>query len=261
MKVVLFCGGMGTRLRDYSESIPKPMVCVGHRPILWNVMKYYAHFGHKEFILCLGYRGDSIKNYFLNYTECISNDFTLTNGGKDIELYNNDISDWKITFADTGMTSNIGQRLKLVKKYIGDDEAFLANYSDGLSDFHLPDIIDMFNNSGKIACFLSVRPNQSFHIVDVSDDGLVNDITGLERSDIWLNGGFFVLKREIFDYIQEGDELVNEPFRRLIEKRELLTYRYDGFWASMDTFKDKQYLDDLYSKGDVPWEVWSDLRK
>ena len=257
MKVVLFCGGMGTRLRDYSESIPKPMVCIGHRPILWNVMRYYAHYGHKEFILCLGYRGDSIKNYFLNYTECISNDFTLTNGGKDIQLYNNDISDWKITFADTGMTSNIGQRLKLVKKYIGDDEAFLANYSDGLSDFHLPDIIDMFNNSGKIACFLSVRPNQSFHIVDVSEDGLVNDITGLERSDIWLNGGFFVLKREIFDYIQEGDELVNEPFRRLIEKRELLTYRYDGFWASMDTFKDKQYLDDMYSKGKTPWEVWT----
>ncbi|BDV43043.1 glucose-1-phosphate cytidylyltransferase [Geotalea uraniireducens] len=257
MKVVLFCGGMGMRLRDYSESIPKPMVCVGHRPILWNVMKYYAHYGHKEFILCLGYRSDTIKNYFLNYTECLSNDFTITNGGKDIYLYNNDISDWKITFADTGMTSNIGQRLKAVQKYLEDDEVFLANYSDGLTDFYLPDMIDCFTRSNKTACFLSVRPNQSFHIVNVADDGLVNDITGLERSDIWVNGGFFVLKKEIFDYIQDGDELVHEPFRRLIERKELLTYRYDGFWISMDTFKDKQHLDDLYSKGETPWEVWA----
>ena len=259
MKVVLFCGGMGMRLRDYSESVPKPMVCVGHRPILWNVMKYYAHYGHKEFILCLGYLGDSIKNYFLNYTECLSNDFTLTNGGKDIQLYNNDISDWKITFADTGMTSNIGQRLKAVQKYIGDDEVFLANYSDGMTNFHLPDMEKVFINSNKTACFLSVRPNQSFHIVNVADDGLVNDITGLERSDIWLNGGFFILKKEIFDYIHAGEELVNEPFRRLIDKRELLTYRYDGFWASMDTFKDKQYLDEMYSKGETPWEVWNNI--
>lgn len=261
MKVVLFCGGMGMRLRDYSESIPKPMVCVGHRPILWNVMKYYAHYGHTEFILCLGYRGDTIKNYFLNYTECLSNDFTLTNGGKDIYLYNNDISDWKITFADTGMTSNIGQRLKAVQKYIGDDEVFLANYSDGLTDFHLPDMIDYFKAGNKTACFLSVRPNQSFHIVNVGDDGLVRDISGLDRSDIWMNGGFFVLKREIFDYMHEGDELVHEPFRRLIDRKELVTYRYDGFWVSMDTFKDKQHLDDLYSKGVTPWEVWSTIGK
>lgn len=259
MKVVLFCGGMGTRLRDYSESIPKPMVCVGHRPILWNIMKYYAHFGHKEFILCLGYRADSIKNYFLNYTECLSNDFTLTNGGKDIFLYNNDISDWKITFADTGMTSNIGQRLKAVQKYIEDDEVFLANYSDGLTDFYLPEMVDFFNKSNKTACFLSVRPNQSFHIVNMGSDNIVEEITGLERSDVWMNGGYFMFKKEIFDYIHKGEELVHEPFRRLIEKKELISYRYDGFWMNMDTFKDKQHFDELYSKGETPWEVWSTL--
>jgi len=257
MKVVLFCGGMGMRLRDYSETIPKPMVCVGHRPILWNVMKYYAHFGHTEFILCLGYRADSIKNYFLNYTECLSNDFTLTNGGKDLHLYHNDISDWTITFADTGITTNIGQRLRAVQKYLGDDEVFLANYSDGLTDFHLPTMIDFFTESQKMACFMSVRPNQSFHIVNVAESGLVNSITGLERSDIWVNGGYFILRRDIFDYIKDDDELVNEPFRRLIDKKELLTYRYDGFWMSMDTFKDKQHLDDLYANGTTPWEVWS----
>jgi glucose-1-phosphate cytidylyltransferase len=257
MKVVLFCGGMGMRLRDYSDTVPKPMVCVGHRPILWNVMKYYAHYGHTEFILCLGYRGDTIKNYFLNYTECLSNDFTISNGGKDIHLYNNDISDWKITFADTGMTSNIGQRLKAVQKYLGDDEVFLANYSDGLTDFHLPNMLDFFNTSDKTACFLSVRPNQSFHIVNVNDDGVVNSITGLERSDIWVNGGYFILRRDIFDFIRDGDELVHEPFRRLIDRNALLTYRYDGFWLSMDTFKDKQHLDDLYNQGNTPWEVWT----
>lgn len=257
MKVVLFCGGMGMRLREYSETIPKPMVCVGYRPILWNVMKYYAHYGHKEFILCLGHRGDTIKNYFLNYTECLSNDFTITNGGKDIHLYNHDISDWKITFAETGLSSNIGQRLLAVRKYLEGEDVFLANYSDGLTDFYLPNMIDFFNKQGKTACFLSVRPNQSFHIVNVAEGGLVSDITGLERSDLWMNGGFFILKKEIFDFIQDGEELVHEPFRRLIAQNQLLTYRYDGFWMSMDTFKDKQQFDDMYMHGKTPWMVWN----
>ena len=257
MKVVLFCGGMGMRLRDYSETIPKPMVCVGYRPILWNVMKYYAHFGHKEFILCLGHRGDTIKNYFLNYTECLSNDFTISNGGKDIHLYNNDIGEWKVTFADTGLASNIGQRLVAVRKYLDGEDRFLANYSDGLTDFHLPRMINFFDKQDKIACFLSVRPNQSFHIVNVAEGGLVSEITGLERSDLWMNGGFFILKNEIFDFIESGEELVNEPFRRLIAQNKLLTYRYDGFWMSMDTFKDKQQLDDMYMQGKTPWAVWN----
>src|SRR5713101_1065274 len=138
MKVVLFCGGLGMRLREYSENIPKPMVTIGYRPILWHVMKYYAHFGHKDFILCLGYRADSIKNYFLNYDECLSNDFVLSRGGKNVELIHTDAHDWKITFADTGINSNIGQRLKAAEKYLKGEEVFLANYTDGLSDLHLP---------------------------------------------------------------------------------------------------------------------------
>ena len=163
MKVVLFCGGLGTRLRDFSEAIPKPLVHIGYRPILWHVMKYYAHYGHKDFILCLGYKADLIKNYFLNYNECISNDFTLNNGGQSLSLLNSDIHDWNITFVDTGLHSNIGQRLKAVQKHLENEEVFLANYSDGLTDLILPEAIEKFYHIDKIVSFLSVRPSQTFH--------------------------------------------------------------------------------------------------
>jgi glucose-1-phosphate cytidylyltransferase len=256
MKVVLFCGGLGMRLREYSEIIPKPMVNIGYRPILWHVMKYYAHHGHKEFILCLGYKADVIKDYFLNYNEYLSNDFVLTNGGKDLQLIHSDIHDWKITFVDTGLTTSIGQRLKAVQKYVDGDEMFLANYTDGLSDCPLPLLIDTLRERRKTAIFLSTRPGITFHIVSTGENGVVQDIVDVSKSEIWINGGFFVFRREIFDYIHSGEELVQEPFRRLIEKSELITYRYDGFFLGMDTFKEKQRLDDMYSRGETPWEVW-----
>ena len=163
MKVVLFCGGLGTRLREYSETVPKPMVDIGFRPIIWHLMKYYAHFGHKEFILCLGHRGDYIKRYFLDYNECLSNDFVMIDGGKTVQLQNTDISEWKITFVDTGLKSNIGQRLMAVEKYLEDDDVFMANYSDGLTDLNLANYIDYFQQKNKIACFLSVQPSHSLH--------------------------------------------------------------------------------------------------
>jgi glucose-1-phosphate cytidylyltransferase len=256
MKVVLFCGGLGMRLKEYSETIPKPMVHIGYRPILWYVMKYYAHYGYKDFILCLGYKADTIKNYFLDYKEYLSNDFILSNGGRELQLFNRDIQDWKITFVDTGLNSNVGQRLKAVEKYLEGEEIFLANYTDGLTDFYLPNLIDYFHKNNKIACFLSVRPNHSFHIVSAQEDGIVTRIQSLAASDIWINGGFFVFKREIFDYLNPGEDLVQEPFLRLIEKKELITWKYEGFWMCMDTFKDKQILDEMYAQGDTPWEVW-----
>jgi glucose-1-phosphate cytidylyltransferase len=256
MKVVLFCGGLGLRLRDYSENIPKPMATVGYRPILWHVMKYYAHYGHKDFILCLGHRADTIKDYFVNYAEYVSNDFVLSAGGKNIDLINRDIHDWKITFADTGINSNVGQRLKAVEKYLEGEEVFLANYSDGVSDLPLPEQINHFRKSEKIASFLCVRPNLSYHLVSLDGGGLVSNIQDMNKSDIRINGGYFVMKRDVFKYIKEGEELVHEPFRRLVSEQQLIAYPYDGFWASMDTFKDKQYLDDLYAKGAAPWEVW-----
>jgi glucose-1-phosphate cytidylyltransferase len=256
MKVVLFCGGLGMRIREYSENVPKPMITIGYRPIIWHLMKYYAHFGHKDFILCLGYRADVIKDYFLQYNECVSNDFTLSNGGKDVKLYNSDIDDWNITFVDTGMTSNIGQRLIAVQKYLEDEEIFLANYSDGLTDMSLPEFIDMFKRSGKTASFLAVKPNLSYHAVTMGPDGVVTDIQAIADTDFRVNGGYFVLRREIFDHIHDGEELVVEPFKRLIARKQLLAYPYQGFFATMDTFKDKMQLDELYAKGRAPWEVW-----
>lgn len=256
MKVVIFCGGLGMRLREFSENIPKPMVPIGYRPILWHVMKYYAHFGHREFILCLGYRADAIKQYFLNYDECLSNDFTLSRGGKNIDLHHSDIQDWSITFAETGINSNIGMRLKAVEKYVGADEMFLATYADGLTDLDMNELIAYAKGTTKIATFACVKPNLSYHLVEVSTQGRVNNIRSMAESNTRINGGFFVFRREIFQHIQEGEELVLEPFQRLIRLNQLMGYSYDGFYASMDTFKDKQHLDDLYSKGTAPWEVW-----
>lgn len=258
MKVVLFCGGLGMRLRDYSETIPKPMVNIGYRPILWHVMKYYAHFGHKDFILCLGHRADAVKNYFLNYNECASNDFVLSWGGKKLELYNSDIQDWRITFADTGIESNIGQRLKAVEKYLEGEEEFLANYSDGLTDLPLPQQLNHFHKHGKVASFLAVRPNLSYHMVSLEEGegNLVSGIHAINNGSVRINGGFFAFKHQIFDYLCEKEELVNGPFHRLIEDKQLIGYPYDGFWASMDTFKDKQQLENLWGSGAAPWEVW-----
>jgi glucose-1-phosphate cytidylyltransferase len=258
MKVVLFCGGLGTRLREHSETIPKPLVNVGIRPIIWHLMKYYSHFGHKEFILCLGYKGDVIKDYFLNYRETDSNDFTLENSGSDIKLHSTDISDWKITFVDTGIQSNIGQRLKKVEKYLKDDEYFLANYSDGLSDLNLDAHIDKTLQDNAIASFVKVRPSQSFHSVESDKNGLVSDIKHVADAEYWINGGFFVLSRDIFKFMEEGEELVEEPFQRLIKEQRLYSKKYEGFWAAMDTFKDKKKLDDLYESGERPWMIWKD---
>jgi glucose-1-phosphate cytidylyltransferase len=256
MKVVLFCGGLGLRLRDYSEQLPKPMVSIGYRPILWHVMKYYAQFGHRDFILCLGYRGDLIKKYFLEYSECLSNDFVFSRGGKQLDLASSDIDDWNITFAETGLHSNIGQRLRAVERYLDGDETFLANYADGLTDLNLDVYLDYARKLNKVATFVSVKPNLSFHVASTDANGLVTDIKEITRSGIRVNAGFFVLKRDIFNHMSPGDELVVEPFQRLMQQRELAAYEYNGFFAAMDTFKDKQKLDSLYEAGDAPWEVW-----
>jgi glucose-1-phosphate cytidylyltransferase len=260
MKVVLFCGGLGMRIRDNAQDIPKPMVTIGYRPVLWHVMKYYAHFGHRDFILCLGYRADTIKQYFLDYDECLSNDFVLSGGGSRVDLLNRDIQDWTITFVDTGLKSSIGERLRAVRRYVEKEEMFLANYADGLTDLHLPDLVEHFGRHDAAASFLSVKPIQSFHVVAMADDDRVTSIQEVTRTGVWINGGFFALRPEIFDYLDEGEELVLDAFPRLIARRKLVTYRYEGFWACMDTFKDRQHLEDLEGRGEAPWEVWRATR-
>jgi glucose-1-phosphate cytidylyltransferase len=259
MKVVLFCGGMGMRIREAGENLPKPMVTLGYRPLLWHVMKYYAHFGYKDFILCLGYRGDVVKNYFLTYNECLSNDFVLSDGGKNLQLMNSDIQDWKITFVDTGATANIGERLKAVEHLLTDEPEFMANYSDGLTDLFLPRHIDHFHRQDAIASFISVKPNLSYHMVSVADGGRVTAIRDFRHSPLRINGGYFIFRREIFNYLGPGEELVVEPFHRLVDAGRLAAYEHDGFFMCMDTFKDRQQLEEIYVRGGAPWQVWSRL--
>jgi glucose-1-phosphate cytidylyltransferase len=256
MKVVLFCGGQGLRIRDAAQRVPKPMVPIGNRPILLHLMKYYAHFGHTEFIWCLGYRADVIKEYFLSYKEAMLNDFVFSHGGQSIQVLHNDIQDWRITFVNTGLHSNVGQRLLAVQPYLGGDKVFLANYADGLTDLPLGEMVHECVERGTIANFLCVKPTHTLHMVQLSESGIVRDIQPVSQTDTWVNGGYFVLRREIFDYIQPGDELVEQPFQRLIAAGQLHGYRYAGFWMPMDTFKDQQTLETLYQTGQPPWEVW-----
>jgi glucose-1-phosphate cytidylyltransferase len=262
MKVVLFCGGAGMRLRGYSEDVPKPMVTVGSRPVLWHIMKYYAHFGHKDFILCLGYKANVIKDYFLDYEESVSNDFVFSQGGRKLEFMQRDIDDWNITFVDTGLRATIADRLRYVEPYLGGDEIFLANYSDGLTDFYLPKMIQEFTRrDGCYASFLSVQPRtSSLDTVHADEDGSVHAIKSMNDANIWVNGGYFVLRKEIFRYINPGEELIYEPFQRLIKEGKVWSQRHDGFWQCMDTFRDKQILDELEASGAAPWRIWKNGR-
>ena len=247
MKVVLFCGGRGIRLRELCEAIPKPMVTIGYRPILWHVMRYYAHFGHRDFILCLGYRADAIKEYFLRYEEALSNDFVLSDGGRQIELLGSDIQDWRITFADTGLDSTIGERLRLVRHHLEGEELFLANYGDTLTDAPLDRIVADFAASDAVASFLSVRAER----LPVPPPGDGRWLAGsgarpARRADLWINGGYFVLRHE---------RLRRHPARRRAGRAAIRggwrrrasagTVRYDGFWAPMDTLRDVEGLEML----------------
>jgi glucose-1-phosphate cytidylyltransferase len=254
MKVVLFCGGLGLRMGQETARTPKPMVPVGSKPILWHIMKYYAHFGHKEFVICLGHQAEVIKEYFLSYSEALSNDFVLSEGGRHVELLRRDINDWRITFVDTGLQSNIGERLLRVRSHLEGEEIFLAHYGDTLTDAAL---ISEVAESDAIANFLCVRPTTyTFHAVEFHPDNRVSTIRDVTQSELWINGGFFVLRREIFDLMRPGEELVHEPFQRLIAQRKLLAHRYEGFWAPMDTLKDRQNLQVLAESGSTPWAVW-----
>ncbi len=246
-------------MQEAAPNIPKPMVPIGNRPILLDIMKYYAHFGHDDFILCLGHKGEVIKDYFLNYNEALANDFVLSRGGAHVELLATDIAEWRITFVNTGLHSNIGQRLCAVQKHLAGEELFLATYGDAVTDAPLPRLVANFHERDKTGAFLCVRPTSySFHTVALGDGQLVRGIQDVTQSEIWINGGFFIFRQEIFDYIEGGEELVDEPFRRLIERQQLIAYPYEGFWAPMDTLKDKHNLEALAATGHPPWEVWGE---
>jgi glucose-1-phosphate cytidylyltransferase len=255
MKVVLFCGGLGTRIREYSESIPKPMIPVGHQPILWHVMQYYSNYGHRDFILTLGYKANIIKEFFLNYRPQAFADCVVSGFGSNVELLSEPEEDWRITLIDTGIWRNIGERLWAVRDHVRGEALFLANYSDGLTDVDLDDMVDRFTKSGRIACFLAVRPPLTYHLADIEDDGRVREFRSSERCDMWINAGYFLLRPQIFDYMNEGEELVLEPFSRLIEADQLMAYKHEGFWRCMDNLKDRQMLEEMVERGRMPWRV------
>ena len=261
MKVVLFCGGLGMRMRADNQSLPKPMMPIGSRPVLWHVMRYYAHFGHTEFILCLGYGAEAVKDYFLNYRETASNDFVITKGGQHIEMLGTDISDWTISFIDTGMDTAIGERLRRVRHYLEGDELFLANYGDVLTDAPMNALIEEFAESGCVAQFLAVKPQDSFHVVDFDEAGQVAGLTPVGDLDMCINGGYFVLRQGIFDYLQEGDDLVADGCGRAAREGKVRAARHDGFWAPMDTLQERTALEDMHRRGSSPWALWRGPRE
>lgn len=254
MKTVLFCGGLGTRIRDYSESIPKPMIPVGDKPILWHLMDFYSQYGHKDFVLCLGHKANVIKEFFLNNRPQLYSDCVVSRSGSDVQLLGQPQQDWRVTMIDTGVWRNIGERLWAVREHVQGEEMFMANYSDGLAAIDLPAMIDTFKKSGKVACFLAVRPSFSMHLIDMRHDNSVARIRKSEDANLWINGGFFIFRPEVFDYMREGEELVEAPFARLIEADQLLAIRHEGFWRPMDTLKDKQVLEDMVEQGNTPWK-------
>ena len=255
MKVVLFCGGQGLRLRDENHSTPKPLARIGQRPVLWHLMSYYAAYGHRDFVLCLGHRSEEIKRFFLDYEEAVSNDFVLSRGGQDVTLLGSDIAEWTITFVYTGLHASIGERLLAVRPHLSGEEIFLANYADGLSDLPLDDYVADFASRDRTAAFVSVVPNSSFHFVETDAVGNVTGLRDVASARLRINGGFFAFRSSIFDYLQPGEDLVDGAFPRLMQHRQLVAYRYDGFWHCLDTFKDLQELEELDAGGEAPWRV------
>jgi glucose-1-phosphate cytidylyltransferase len=260
MKVVLFCGGLGMRMRDGVTSGPKPMAMIGDRPLMWHVMRYYAHFGHTDFVLCLGYGASYVKDFFLNYDETRSNDFVLEGGARQVKLFKTDISDWRITFVDTGLNSAIGERLRRVRRFVDGEDMFLANYADVFTDAPLPDMIERFAASDAAVSLLAVPPKSSHHVVDVGDDGLITQVTAVKDLRQWENGGYFVLRPEIFDHLHEGEDLVQDALGRLIPQRRVLAYPYKGYWSPADTVKERAQMEEMYYRGQCPWMVWDPER-
>jgi len=260
MKVVLFCGGLGMRIREYSESIPKPMIPVGSQPLIWHIMQYYSGHGHRDFILCLGYKASVIKEYFLNYKQTAYNDCIISDFGKKVEILGQHPPDWRVSLVDTGTWRNIGQRLVAVKHLVANEEIFLANYSDGLTEAPLNKMINRLKKSEKIAGFMAIHPPISFHLADFDEQSEVLRLRSSQQADIWINGGYFIFRNRIFDFIREGEELVVEPFARLIEGGHLMAYKYEGFWRPMDTLRDRQVLEEMVERGDAPWRLSPHVR-
>ena len=257
MKVIVLCGGLGTRLREETEFRPKPMVEIGGRPILWHIMKIYAHSGFREFVLSLGYRGNMIKEYFLNY-EAMNNDFTICLGRESHIRYNGLHAEqgFGVTLAETGLNTMTGGRLQRVQKYV-EDETFMLTYGDGVADIDIQRLLAFHKEHGKIATITTVTPTSRFGIVEMSRSGQVMQFVEKPRTDTFASAGFFVFQREIFDYL-DGDACILEqgPLQQLASEGQLMAYEHPGVFYAMDTYRDYQYLNELWAKNQAPWKVW-----
>ena len=257
MKVVILCGGLGTRLREETEFRPKPLVDIGGRPILWHIMKLYAHHGFRDSILCLGYRGNMIKEYFLNY-EAMNNDFTICLGSQNHVTYHgtHQEQDFHVTLADTGLGTMTGGRVKRVEKYI-DGDIFMVTYGDGVADLNIRALLDFHHAHGRLATVTTVRPISRFGILDVDHRGRVLNFAEKPQLDGWANAGFVIFNRGVFDYLT-GDDCVleREPLERLAREGQLMAYRHTGFFYAMDTYREYKYLNELWASSQAPWKVW-----
>lgn len=258
MKVVLFCGGYGMRMRDDVNDVPKPMQMIGDRPLLWHVMRLYAHYGHTDFILCLGYGGHHVVDFFRHYDETRSNDFVLRKGGKEIELLSSDIPDWTITFLHTGLDTPIGERLRRVRAHVADEDVFAANYADVLTDAPLNAIEQKFRASKAAGSLLAVAPQAAFHLVETDSDGYVREIIDVSTLPVQENGGYFFFTQEVFDYLHEGEDLVTDALPRMARDRRLIAWPHRGFWKPADTVKERGELDAMARRQERPWALWAE---
>lgn len=256
MKVVILCGGMGTRLREETEYRPKPMIEIGEKPILWHIIKMYSSYGFNDFVICLGYKGYVIKEYFSNYF-LHQSDVTMDLGKNKMEVHDSHAEQWRITLVDTGLNTMTGGRIKRIKKYVGND-AFMLTYGDGVADINLNRLLAFHKSHGRTATITAVQPSGRFGALDMDENDHVISFKEKPKGDnAWINGGFFVLEAKIFDYI-EGDRTVweREPLEYLAKEGELAAYRHTGFWQPMDTLRDKNQLDELWGSGKPPWKTW-----
>ncbi len=257
MKTMILCGGQGTRMREETEFRPKPLVEIGGRPILWHIMKMYAQHGFSDFILCLGYRGSMIKEYFLSY-EAMNHDFTLTLGGKQaIELHGKTDEAFNVTLAETGLSTMTGGRVRRASRYLKDDNVFMLTYGDGVANVDLRKLVAFHKQHGKAATVTVVRPTSRFGMLDVADSGLVTQFAEKPQSLNWASAGFFVINRQVLDYI-DGDECIFEtgPLEKLVEAGQLVAYRHDGFFFAMDTYREYLFLNQLWDNQQAPWKSW-----
>ena len=258
MKAVILCGGLGTRLREETEFRPKPMVPIGDRPILWHIMKLLSHAGVRDFVLCLGYRGSTIKEYFLNY-EAMNNDFTICLGKQNSMTFENahEEQDFRVTLADTGQLTMTGGRIRNIQRYVR-DETFMVTYGDGLADVDVRRVIQFHRAHGKKATITTVQPNSRFGVIDISDQNQVLNFVEKPRMNTWVNAGFMVFEPAIFDLL-DGDSSVleREPLEALAQAGELMAYCHDGFFQAMDTYREFQLLNEMWNSGDAPWRIWS----